>query len=514
MSFRTLALCALLCLLPLAALADPPPPWGDVEYVGDRVTLLNGATLNEGAALGTPAANRTVMYALADGLVYSKDDAGLQTLMSSGPAANTLAQTLVFGALTGGTPLSVSTGDSILGVVELTLDAAAALTIGGTTATSLALGRVGVDTTVVGDLRTNDDNFIRLGTTNPQEALLSYDTTQTNPALRVVPSAPGNAIMVVSRTNLAVNYGRVASPDPEIVIYSNSSVTNRFISLKHTAVASELWSGIGGFILSDGGDGVGDATLDCGRIDTPDIELDTISSRSGSTAMTVAAAGAVAFSGDASLNDNAGLGFGDAGGDSFMFWSTFQTQNSLTWTPGDTSNSILVLDFSHRIVDMGHANQPNPTIFWHANSATTTLWGSAAHDGTNFVLATGSGDLVLDPAGGVLYNRVVEDHTADNLLTIAESGKVNTNLGDAGLQIQTLPATPNTGDTYTFAVVVAFEMRIDPQAGDHLIYSGGAMGDGEYLSSSTVGSSLTVTALSGDNWLVTREMGTWTEETP
>jgi len=38
----------------------------------------------EGAAAGTPSAGLVVVYAKADGLMYSKDDAGVETLMSSG----------------------------------------------------------------------------------------------------------------------------------------------------------------------------------------------------------------------------------------------------------------------------------------------------------------------------------------------------------------------------------------------------------------------------------------------
>jgi len=41
----------------------------------------------EVAAPSTPAAAKVVTYAKSDGLVYSKDDAGVETLMSSGPAA-------------------------------------------------------------------------------------------------------------------------------------------------------------------------------------------------------------------------------------------------------------------------------------------------------------------------------------------------------------------------------------------------------------------------------------------
>lgn len=43
--------------------------------------------MDEGAAPSTPAATNVAIYAKADGLIYSKDDAGTETLMSSGSAA-------------------------------------------------------------------------------------------------------------------------------------------------------------------------------------------------------------------------------------------------------------------------------------------------------------------------------------------------------------------------------------------------------------------------------------------
>ena len=43
--------------------------------------------VSEGGSTSTPAANRVTVYAKADGLLYSKDDAGTEKLLSSGPAA-------------------------------------------------------------------------------------------------------------------------------------------------------------------------------------------------------------------------------------------------------------------------------------------------------------------------------------------------------------------------------------------------------------------------------------------
>lgn len=63
-------------------------------------------TYVEGAAPSTPAASRTVVYAKADGLMYSKDDAGVETLMSGGAGGGAVATDVIWdakGDLAGGT---------------------------------------------------------------------------------------------------------------------------------------------------------------------------------------------------------------------------------------------------------------------------------------------------------------------------------------------------------------------------------------------------------------------------
>ena len=48
-------------------------------------------TFDEGAAASTPAANKVVLYAKADGLLYSKDDAGTETAVTGGGSGSTVA---------------------------------------------------------------------------------------------------------------------------------------------------------------------------------------------------------------------------------------------------------------------------------------------------------------------------------------------------------------------------------------------------------------------------------------
>lgn len=50
--------------------------------------------ISEGGSTATPAAGRVTLYAKADGLLYSKDDAGTESAVSGG-SGNTLSSTLV-----------------------------------------------------------------------------------------------------------------------------------------------------------------------------------------------------------------------------------------------------------------------------------------------------------------------------------------------------------------------------------------------------------------------------------
>lgn len=89
----------------------------------------------EGSAPATPAAGRVVTYAKADGLMYSKDDAGVETLMSGGA-----------GGGGGGTP-------TFIGAKAYS---AATQSITGATVTAVTLGSEEFDTTAFHDNASNN----------------------------------------------------------------------------------------------------------------------------------------------------------------------------------------------------------------------------------------------------------------------------------------------------------------------------------------------------------------------
>ena len=66
-------------------------------------------------------------------------------------------------------------------------------------------------------------------------------------------------------------------------------------------------------------------------------------------------------------------------------------------------------------------------------------------------------------------------------------------------------------------MAAGFELRIDPQAGDKIVDSDmGGLVNGEYITSTTVGASITLMAMSDDDWAVVSKStaADWTEETP
>lgn len=86
--------------------------------ITNSATLPVGLVLTEAAAPATPATNKVVVYAKADGLVYGKDDAGTETALSNGAGSGvtSVAQSFTGGLISvSGSPIT-STGTLALTV--------------------------------------------------------------------------------------------------------------------------------------------------------------------------------------------------------------------------------------------------------------------------------------------------------------------------------------------------------------------------------------------------------------
>jgi hypothetical protein len=68
-----------------------------------------------------------------------------------------------------------------------------------------------------------------------------------------------------------------------------------------------------------------------------------------------------------------------------------------------TSRSIVFCDVDDRAFNFEHTVQSNPTVFINSANASTTEWGSLAHDQTDFHVASGTGNIKLEPASNILF---------------------------------------------------------------------------------------------------------------
>ncbi len=121
--------------------------------------------------------------------------------------------------------------------------------------------------------------------------------------------------------------------------------------------------------------------------------------------------------------------------------------------------------------------------------------------GHNFVMPYG--------AGGV--KKAIKVHTANDTLTVAESGSIHTNMGATGTIALTLPASAPAGTVFTFAVQAVQELRIEP--GTAAIRDNSGQTAGKYKAADAIGECITLAADANGDWATIAKNGTWTEET-
>jgi hypothetical protein len=134
---------------------------------------------------------------------------------------------------------------------------------------------------------------------------------------------------------------------------------------------------------------------------------------------------------------------------------------------------------------------------------------SSGNVGINTTLPTAK----LHVVGTLLNQKLVEANTAvsgsPNIITSSESGSVFTNEGATALNYHTLP-TAASGLTYTFYVQDADGIRVTANTGDTIRIDTSVSASAGYAESTTVGSSVTLTAINATEWVATSVIGTWT----
>lgn len=101
--------------------------------------------------------------------------------------------------------------------------------------------------------------------------------------------------------------------------------------------------------------------------------------------------------------------------------------------------------------------------------------------------------------------------TADYTVLATDNKAIFTNEGDAGTQTLALPAA-TVGLEYTFHVLAAFEMRIDPNGTETIaLPSTGAQSTaGQYIVADAVGEWVRIQCVKAGQWQAIGYVGTWT----
>ena len=178
----------------------------------------------------------------------------------------------------------------------------------------------------------------------------------------------------------------------------------------------------------------------------------------------------------------------------------------------DDSGAVTLVDIG--VTDAPVAGTEESYAFKIDGTTIAKVYAEADHAGgiqnPAFVIGTGI------PIKG--HKWVVENHTADDALTLAESGSIHTNYGEDGAMTLTLPASATAGTTFKFVVATAQELRVEVSAAAEvfLVNGGTSTDDGGgdlYLVADDEGETATFTCIAAGVWLVD-VIGTWTPTQP
>ncbi len=174
----------------------------------------------------------------------------------------------------------------------------------------------------------------------------------------------------------------------------------------------------------------------------------------------------------------------------------------------DKANIYIYLDSAGTLVTDEYTGWPDMTSSPHVRLAVVT---TADGDITSLEDARDHHSIAMPSSGGGgagFYP--VEDHTANDTLTEAESDSVHTNRGASGAITLTLPASASEGTMFTFCVQAVGQLRVDP--GTATIRDDCGQTADKYKWADAVGECFQLAADSSGDWITLAKRGTWSEE--
>ncbi len=209
---------------------------------------------------------------------------------------------------------------------------------------------------------------------------------------------------------------------------------------------------------------------------------------------------------DLRVYDEGGLDIGVKSGRFFNGSAFISYANSAGNTLADDKGAIYIyLDSAGTLVLNEYTAFPDMAAVKHVRLAVVVTAGG---DITSITDCRDYHNISIPTAGG--GSNAIEEHTADDTLTEAESGSIHTNRGATGIVTLTLPASAAEGTKFTFAVQAAQQFRVDPQTA--AIRDNCGQTADKYKWADAVGECLVLVADSNGAWMTVAKNGTWGEE--
>lgn len=271
-------------------------------------------------------------------------------------------------------------------------------------------------------------------------------------------------------------------------------------------------AGVSGLTTADGGTALADNVI---------VRGDGTTGVQGSAITVADTTGAMSWGGDIGLARSAAgvlkVTDGSTGwGASYAsaLWSgttaTPLRVNDASTAPGTTnaSNPLVTIGAATAAIGIASGQQVK---FSTSNNAENTL--ATGIKGASGVVTITDGSTGI---GKLLNSRLVEANTAvaasPNVLTATESGTVLTNEGATAENYHTLP-TAVAGYQFTFICQDVDGIRVVANTGDTIRVIDKVTAAAGYLSSTTIGSYVTLVAINATEWFATSIGGVWTDGT-
>lgn len=212
-------------------------------------------------------------------------------------------------------------------------------------------------------------------------------------------------------------------------------------------------------------------------------------------------AGGVGIGGDVNTGGNFTVGSGASEAQFNMLGNGTGSTGGASFNVRNSGVSIVSIGNQSNIIGGGYSAVP--VIYFLG----TNLRFYSATAGADAMTLGSSGDILC--SGTILGKTLVVPDADGGAITASMSWTVQTNEGATGMATFTLPSAA-ANIQVTFLVQDADGITIDADAGDTIRIGASVTAAGATISSTTIGTSVTLVAINDTEWAAVSSVGTWT----